>query len=515
MSKSSGKSKKSNIPVAELNKKYQDSGLKQRVRDAAKSQNTYSESDGPFIYNEPFFCCQLPTFLENETFLNDLKDELLNLKFYEKNNDLYKFHQSDDLKETKSPYISALRTFLYTNFREWVQDVTGFNLSMTMDMNCARYDYTDTLLCHDDMLEGRKIAYIFYLVPTWKDGDGGTLDLFNSDEKGEPSTLAKSILPEWNNLVFFAVSPRSFHQVSEVLTEDKTRLSISGWFYGDPIEVNSSIVKLPPTLSSPIFVEEEFVYDWINPSYLDPITQLEIRQKFEMDSEVELIGFLNEGKYKAVAAALEEVANEWHLQGPVNKRHFEVGKIETFPPIVRECLDLLHSEAIFLTLSHLTGLTLHRLAVEEDNGKDNEEDSSDSNEPETKRTKPDGGGASKVTNKNGKGKDVDAKCYCDVRRWKHGSYTLLHDNEDDLSEFVLDTVLFFNCKDWQNHYGGYMTFIAKDEDEELLTVHPRENALALVFRDKETTRFVKHINHRSTSLGAASHFQTITSVYYE
>ena len=31
----------------------------------------------------------------------------------------------------------------------------------------------DTLLCHDDELEGRRIAFIFYLVPPWEEQDGG------------------------------------------------------------------------------------------------------------------------------------------------------------------------------------------------------------------------------------------------------------------------------------------------------------------------------------------------------
>ena len=42
---------------------------------------------------------------------------------------------------------------------------------------------TDTLLCHDDELEGRRIAYIIYLVNSWSQEDGGTLDLFNVDGK--------------------------------------------------------------------------------------------------------------------------------------------------------------------------------------------------------------------------------------------------------------------------------------------------------------------------------------------
>ena len=36
--------------------------------------------------------------------------------------------------------------------------------------------HVDVLLCHDDELEGRRIAYIFYLVPPdWEADDGGMI----------------------------------------------------------------------------------------------------------------------------------------------------------------------------------------------------------------------------------------------------------------------------------------------------------------------------------------------------
>lgn len=41
----------------------------------------------------------------------------------------------------------------------------------------------DALLCHDDELEGRRIAFILYLVPPWDRSLGGTLDLYNVDGK--------------------------------------------------------------------------------------------------------------------------------------------------------------------------------------------------------------------------------------------------------------------------------------------------------------------------------------------
>ena len=42
------------------------------------------------------------------------------------------------------------------------------------------YSCQGYLLCHDDELEGRRIAYIFYLVDEgWSMDDGGRLELFD------------------------------------------------------------------------------------------------------------------------------------------------------------------------------------------------------------------------------------------------------------------------------------------------------------------------------------------------
>jgi Rps23 Pro-64 3,4-dihydroxylase Tpa1-like proline 4-hydroxylase len=60
---------------------------------------------------------------------------------------------------------------------------------------------------------GRRIAYILYLVSEdWSAEDGGALDLFSS-ESGNPTKVAKSIVPSRNAFAFFEVTPASFHQV--------------------------------------------------------------------------------------------------------------------------------------------------------------------------------------------------------------------------------------------------------------------------------------------------------------
>lgn len=43
--------------------------------------------------------------------------------------------------------------------------------------------------------------------------------------------------------------------MEEVLTEDKTRLSISGWFHGPRIDRPSPYVEAPPTASQSVSIE--------------------------------------------------------------------------------------------------------------------------------------------------------------------------------------------------------------------------------------------------------------------
>ena len=59
--------------------------------------------------------------------------------------------------------------------------------------------------------------------------------MFSADENNQPTKIIKSLTPRWNSVTFFEVTPKSFHQVAEVLTENKCRLSVSGWFHGKSI----------------------------------------------------------------------------------------------------------------------------------------------------------------------------------------------------------------------------------------------------------------------------------------
>jgi len=148
------------------------------------------------------------------------------------------------------------KKFLANEVKPWLEEVTDITLTDTIDMCCAKYEYGDYLLCHDDELEGRRLAYIMYFVPKWEMQDGGHLDLFDRDINGCPKTITKSLVPALNSIVCFEVTPKSFHQVSEIICSDKTRLSIGGWFHGKSPHRPPKYIEEPSKLIQPISISE-------------------------------------------------------------------------------------------------------------------------------------------------------------------------------------------------------------------------------------------------------------------
>ena len=51
------------------------------------------------------------------------------------------------------------------------------------------------------------------------------------DDTKSPVNIIKKIFPNKNQLTLFEVTEKSFHEVGEIISEDKLRVSISGWFY--------------------------------------------------------------------------------------------------------------------------------------------------------------------------------------------------------------------------------------------------------------------------------------------
>uniref|UniRef100_V9KLK0 Prolyl 3-hydroxylase OGFOD1 n=1 Tax=Callorhinchus milii TaxID=7868 RepID=V9KLK0_CALMI len=516
---------------------------KERVSEAWSLGLEYCHEQGLAVDTLPFPHCVIPNFIQSQPFLDGLHNELLQQRFQEKSNDLYKFQQSGDLKESKEHHIVGLRNVLFEDFRRWLTDITEVKLENTVDLSCAMYEYTDVLLCHDDELEGRRFAFILYLVPEWETCDGGTLDLYDVDEHYQPRQIVKSLTPSWNTLVFFEVSPVSYHQVSEVVSEGKCRLSVSGWFHGPSLERPPRYIESLSPRHQHIACDEQILYDWISPIYMDMQTQAQVQEEFEEKSAMLLKNFLKKEKFQMVCEALHSTDMKWKRKGPANKRCYHQADEDGLPDILAQCMKLFRSEAMFLLLSNFTGLKLHLLAASNEDEEEEEETGETSSEAKSSAInghecssteidgKPeamdqredeigDGESGTKENEESGEKKKPSVPmCRGELRHWRNGYYTLIHDTNVENSEFALDLLLFCRCKGWDAEFGGVTSYIAKGEDEELLTLSPEENSLALIYRDKETLKFVKHINQRSVSqcLSASEKngFWDFSFVYYE
>ncbi|XP_034536831.1 prolyl 3-hydroxylase OGFOD1 [Notolabrus celidotus] len=510
------KKKKTCMETAELCAGLEEEQVKRSMKEAWSQRNHYSQGDLELDCH-PFPHCIIRNFLSSEAFVENLQKELLGLSFHEKSNDLYKFKQSDDLRKRTEPHIAGLRTALFGPFRSWLGEVLGVELEPTVDISCAKYEHTDVLLCHDDELEGRRVAFILYLVPQWQSSDGGTLDLYTTDSNLQPQSILKSLVPSLNTFILFEVSPVSFHQVSEVLSQDKCRLSLSGWFHGPCLDRPPRHIEPPVPRNPHLPRDETLLFEWINPTYLDISYQEQVQEEFEDSSEIQLKDFLKEEKFREVSEALRLSQIQWTKRGPPNKRCYDSASLDSLPQCVSACWELLHSEAFFLLLSNFTGLRLHYLCPADDEDDDKEKEGGNQGKEKDDKQNAEATGSSTDASANtSREKELSTPvCSGELRRWSHGSYTLLHDGEAARAEYALDLILPFGCADWQSEFGGYTCYVANEEDEELLTMYPEDNSLALVYRDKETLKFVKHANQKSSCEPTCREFYDFSFVYYE
>ena len=177
---------------------------------------------------KPYAHLEIPHFF-NEDVLQKMLVELATQEFTHKESDLFSFNQTKDLESSDSKLLQEFRTFLATDFRVYMQALTGMTFTTEMDLAGTLYEDTDYLLVHDDQLDGRKIAFLIYLSTMLAD-QGGSLNLFDTKD-AKPTQVVKKIIPQFNTLAFFAVTTESFHEVEEVY-DDVQRIAIGGWYHG-------------------------------------------------------------------------------------------------------------------------------------------------------------------------------------------------------------------------------------------------------------------------------------------
>ena len=204
--------------------------LKQWLNPVYLTEKKIIQIKESFTSSKPFPHYIFEGFLNPDKAL-ELRRTLMTLPFSEKDADLFFFAQTEDLHNCKEPMIREFLELLQSeDLHSLLQSITGKKLVSKIDAFGAVYPPTGYLLPHDDLLEGRSIAYVYNLSQNFVKKDGGALELFSTD-KHIPQEVVKSYMPKWNSLVIFEVSQDSFHQVSEVNTNNP-RLSIAGWFHG-------------------------------------------------------------------------------------------------------------------------------------------------------------------------------------------------------------------------------------------------------------------------------------------
>ncbi|XP_058798347.1 prolyl 3-hydroxylase OGFOD1 [Phymastichus coffea] len=310
------------------------------------------------IIAEPFRVCKISNFLD-DNFIEALTTDLEDVRTRRKSLDLYQFRQSRDLSRLSRRNVISLYHSFQSSLCDWMQKNTEISLDGQISMSTSCYSDTDHLLCHDDNLGNRKIAFILYLSKNWIEEDGGALELFDTDKYGQPRKVVKSLLPEYNSLVIFEVANNSYHQVAEVRSKDKIRWSINGWFHG-PVVQSEKVQRPKPVIN---YIEPEDVavnlLGWITDKYFIPGMIKQIQEEVETKSVLSLANFLEEEVYMTLSKEIESEKIKWISKGPADVCNYEVAEETSLPTTLAEFYEIFKSATTFEYLGRLTGLDLH------------------------------------------------------------------------------------------------------------------------------------------------------------
>lgn len=309
------------------------------------------------IYAEPFRVAKISNFIANEEFMEEFKTELSDILTKRIHNDLYQFEQTNDLVNFGSDCLVTLHHTFSTEMVAWMERVTNIELNSTISMTSSCYYDGDYLLCHDDNMGDRRIAFVLYLTRDWTKEDGGTLDIFDTDEKGLPRNIVHSIIPEYNSLVFFEVSDCSYHQVAEVTSAEFSRWTINGWFHGPKKVVHPPRPEIQYEFIEPIDSDEDLKY-WIMESYLCAGIGDGIRSDVERQSYAYLAQFFKEKIYAQLSKELLSSSIKWKRVGPPNLRNYEIAEETSLPDMLKDFLNIFKTLQFFTLLKKYTELDL-------------------------------------------------------------------------------------------------------------------------------------------------------------
>ena len=203
--------------------------LKEWIKEEWFERETIVEMNKEFNNNRPFKHIFITEFLKKDK-AEELEKALRGENFERKESDLFRFSQTYDLQDSESQIILEFANLLESaEFAEFIGKIVGVQLRQgALDLFGSLYENTDYLLCHDDLLEDRKIAYLLYLSDL-SEKEGGALALLG-DKNEQPDRVEKRYYPKFNGFIVFAVTSKSWHEVEEVIV-NKKRYTIGGWMH--------------------------------------------------------------------------------------------------------------------------------------------------------------------------------------------------------------------------------------------------------------------------------------------
>ncbi|XP_018905321.1 prolyl 3-hydroxylase OGFOD1 [Bemisia tabaci] len=425
----------------------------------ALKNKTPLESKYAEVITSPFEVIRFENFIKGKASIRKLIKNLDRLEFDENDNDLHCSKATTDLHNIHSPIIKKLISLIEKDVAKLLSKLYKIKLKPTISITASKYLDGDYLLCHDDKCEDRAIAFIWYLSEKWRPLWGGSLDLFNQDDDGQPNSIVRKIFPEFNSFVCFQVGNYTYHQVSEVVSKDAVRLTINGWFHAKrpPLDPVAYIDTIPPLRLPKNLPANVYLSSFINSLYLTESTIEGLTLIFEENRNVMLPDALLERVFKNALLDLFQYSVKWRKKGPPNRRNYDCADEGSLELTLQSLLTVVTSKPMLTLLESITNMKLNKML------------------------------------KNGGGITIE------VQKWKSGYYSLLYDENQSSETEGLDMYLFFNVEGvYQGLFetGGTVLYSPATEDEEGTVIDPVDNALCLVAKRKGETKYVKYCNHK-------------------
>ncbi|XP_029344824.1 uncharacterized protein LOC100575121 isoform X1 [Acyrthosiphon pisum] len=301
-----------------------------------------------------------------------LREALLTMTFKKKSCDLYSFSQSSDfIRSTRLKKPKEVEQFLslLKIIKNKIATYLKKNFNNMISVSCSKYDRGDYLLCHDDRVDDRSVAFIYYLNYDWLPEWGGTLDVYSVDDTYSATDIVGNINPDFNSMIFFPVEKYSYHQVAENISTFP-RISINGWFHSD--ELSWIMCDQPVKIHTPIYTPHSvsnarcntISRKCIEGIFEKPLFREAIKETFKKDGFIMCEGFFKPDMVDYLSNHVFSNALNWKIRGPLNKRKYKYLDSKDLPESILSVVNLLKTERMFQFFQDCTGLRFIAVNIE-------------------------------------------------------------------------------------------------------------------------------------------------------